>query len=89
MKARPCKYCSLEIVWGSTEKGRPIPLDRKPVRVMVHVNGPGRIDSDEPKLKSVVGWVPHHSTCTGVDQARADKAARDRKLSVERSSRLT
>ncbi len=89
MKARPCKYCSEDIVWGSTEKGRPIPLDHKPVRVMVSVNASGRIDDDEPKLKSVLGWVPHHSTCVGVDQARADKATRDREASVERSSRLT
>jgi hypothetical protein len=89
MRTRPCKYCSEEIAWGSTEKGRPIPLDKKPVRVMVNANEPGRVDDDEPKLKSVMGWVPHHSTCTGVDQARADKAARDRELSADRRARLT
>ncbi len=87
MKARPCKYCSEDIVWGSTEKGRPIPLDKKPVRVMVDVNESGRVDDDEPKLKSVRGWVPHHSTCTGVDQARSDKAARDRELAGDRGQR--
>lgn len=74
---RKCRYCPAMIRWGVTSPGgKPVPLDPKPIKVWIHVTEPARSDPNEPRLRLVSGWVSHHATCAGVDQARADVAAK-------------
>ncbi len=70
---RQCRYCPQKILWGVTaERGNAVPLDPKPVKIWIHATEPGRVDPGEPRLRLVSGYVPHHATCAGVDEARAD-----------------
>ncbi len=70
---RQCNYCPNMILWGTTVgNGRAVPLDPTPIKIYVHATDPGRHDPNEPRVRMVWGFVPHHATCSGVDQARAD-----------------
>lgn len=72
LERRPCKYCEKPIRWGVTARGRAVPLDDVPVKVFVSSRESRRQDPSEPRLELITGYVPHHSTCSGVDRARAD-----------------
>lgn len=83
---RQCNYCPKRIRWGVTNKGKSVPLDPNPVKLWIHEHEPGRRDQTEPRLRLVWGFTPHHATCTGVDQAKAD-ARKKRDAELERRRR--
>ena len=61
-----CKGCGKEIVWGRTDDGKNIPLDRRaPVYLLVEGKG------DVVKVIRGGGMVSHFSTCPHASQFSA------------------
>ena len=78
MKARPCRYCEVEIFWATAEKsGKAVPLEVKPIKIWVRSQEHGeRVDPVEPKVVQRQGFRNHFETCPGADQARKDAATK-------------
>lgn len=57
-----CKSCEADILWFTTNNGKPIPVDAEPdKRVVIGRNG---------KAYIVDTYVPHHATCPYADDYR-------------------
>jgi hypothetical protein len=63
-----CRSCGAAIVWATTENGKPIPLDREPIRGLFHLDRrPGEtfaIGAAPP------AYVSHFATCPNADAHR-------------------
>lgn len=60
-----CSTCGGEIVWATSERGRPLPLDAKPEkRILVEETGKARI------ARVVDAYTSHFATCPQADQHR-------------------
>lgn len=60
-----CKGCDAEIVWFKTESGANIPLDAKSEKRIVLIGQP-----DGLVAKLLDTYMPHHATCSHVDEFR-------------------
>lgn len=75
---RACKgpNCGADIFFAVSEKGRPIPLDPKPVRQMQLTWEPDPSNVTQGGLwraRSVEVYVPHHATCPDAKRFRGTK----------------
>ena len=55
-----CRACHAEVVWATTEKGKPMILDAKPQRLYVI--------GDDGVCRFVKAYTPHWGTCPHADQ---------------------
>ena len=64
-----CKGCGKEIVWGTTEEGKKIPLDPRPpvYRKLAIVNGELTVDRVDFAL------VSHFATCSKANDFSSSK----------------
>jgi hypothetical protein len=66
-----CRGCGREIVWGTTEDGKKIPLDP---RAAVYMLGPRKIDDgdhadgDQIVKRTTLALVSHFATCAKANQ---------------------
>ncbi len=60
--------CGAEILWVRTMAGAWMPLEVKPVRVIVKVRG----DVGDPRYRSSMAWVPHWASCPDRRRFRRD-----------------
>ena len=74
LTTQPCKYCDKRIIWARGSRGgsMPVSADSKEKRVVLEIRGP---DDVHAHVRDT--YLPHHVDCSGVEQARADKAAKD------------
>lgn len=71
---QPCKYCDKRIIWARGSRGGNVPVsaDSKEKRILLEILGP-----DDVRAHVRDTYLPHHADCAGVEQARADKAAKE------------
>lgn len=58
-----CRACGAAMLWIKTANGRSMPVDAKPIRVMIRREG-------EDVFDVVSGFVSHFSTCPAAEQFR-------------------
>lgn len=64
-----CSTCGAEIIWATSERGRPMPLDAKPEkRILLEQNGKATI------ARVVDTYVSHFVTCPQRDEHRRLRA---------------
>ncbi|MCH7891215.1 MAG: hypothetical protein IH921_06910 [Gemmatimonadetes bacterium] len=67
-----CKTCQQEIVWGKTESGRRIPLDR-PEKRFIRADLMAEHYADEDDYIMVDTHLSHFATCPQADLHRKEK----------------
>ncbi len=60
--------CGANIYWVTTVRGAKMPLDAKPVRVLV----PARGNMTDRHYTTVTAWVPHWATCPNREAFKRD-----------------
>jgi hypothetical protein len=73
VKRDRCKTCGAEIIWAETERGRPMPVDAKPLKVIL-LEDLGELFA--PKAKVVNAFVSHFATCPDAAEHRRPAAPR-------------
>ena len=64
-EVKKCKGCNAEIIWAITAKGKPTPLDAKPIRVALLAD----VEGGDPRIEDgVSGYVSHWGTCPARDE---------------------
>lgn len=67
--ASRCEECGAEIIWATTDKGRKMPLDAKPVRGFA-IRPVARGNPGEYTCISAAIHVTHFATCPHADMFR-------------------
>lgn len=74
-----CRYCPAKIRWVTTKNGTPMPVNAKPLTVVI-LDQPanGWKLNRRPWARTAQAWVPHFATCPNYpSRMKRDRAERE------------